>query len=165
MNTGSKCHLWSIRSSFYVLFTFLLLLPAQLGYILKAYIFIIIPASLGFKFSTHPEADLILLLNAQAKGTSMFVVFSLLKPVQFNPGNCPLLAVDGIAYGYQQLVGAAPGAWFQGVIKQGQSLQLQLLGLTHLFHHAFLTTPWEELPITNAERIIYHRQHNRMHSV
>lgn len=94
----------------------------------------------------------------------MFVAFSLLKPIQFHPGNCPLLALDGIAYGYQQLVGAAPGAQFQGVIKQGQSLQLQLLGLTHLLHHAFLTTPWEELPITNAERIIYHRQHNRMHS-
>lgn len=84
----------------------------------------------------------------------MFVVSSSLKPIQFNPGNRPLLAVDGIADGYQQLIGAAPGAWFQGVIKQWQCLQLQLLSLTH-FHHAFLTTPWEELPNSKVERIIY----------
>lgn len=31
VSTGSKCHLLSMKSSFYVLFTFLLLLPAQLG--------------------------------------------------------------------------------------------------------------------------------------
>lgn len=85
----------------------------------------------------------------------MFVVSSSLKPIQFNPGNRPLLAVDGIADGYQQLIGAAPGAWFQGVIKQWQCLQLQLLSLTHLFHHAFLATPWEELPNWKVERIIY----------
>lgn len=100
VDTGSNCHLWSNERSFYIIFHFSFLLPAQLGSVLDAYIFKIIPASLGFRFSTHPEVDLIMSLITQAKGSSVFVVLSLLKPVQFNPGNCPLLAVDGIAYGY-----------------------------------------------------------------
>lgn len=76
--------------------------------------------------------------------------FALLKPIQFHPCYCPLLAVDCLAYGCQQLVRAAPGAGFQGVVEQGQSLQLQLLGLAHLLHDVFLTAPREELPVSSV---------------
>lgn len=88
MNTGSKCHLWSIKSSFYVLFHFSFLLPAQLGYVLDAYIFKISPASLGFRFSTHPEVDLIMSLITQAKG-SYHVCFFFIEAYPVQPRQLP----------------------------------------------------------------------------
>lgn len=57
--------------------------------------------------------------------------------------------MDCLAYGRQQLVRAAPGAGFQGVVEQGQSLQLQLLSVAHLLHDVFLTAPREELPVSS----------------
>lgn len=74
----------------------------------------------------------------------------LLQPIQFEPCQCPLLAVDGIAYGCQQLIGTAPRAGLQRVVEQGQRLQLQLLGLAHLLHRALLPTPREKLPVSSV---------------
>lgn len=80
----------------------------------------------------------------------LLYLYPLLKPVQFNPCNGPLLAVDGIAYACQQLLSAAPGAGLQSVVEEGKCLQLQLLGLAHLFHYAVFSTPWKKLPIISV---------------
>lgn len=81
-------------------------------------------------------------------GSQTLPLFSaLLKPIQFHPRYCPLLAVDCLAYGCQKVVGAAPGAGFQGVVEQGQRLKLQLLRLAHLLHGVVLAAPREELPV------------------
>lgn len=82
-----------------------------------------------------------------------FSISALLKPIQFDPYYCHLLAMDCIAYGCQQLISAAPGARFQGVVEQRQGLQLQLLGLAHFFHDAVRTTPRKKLPISSVERV------------
>lgn len=78
-------------------------------------------------------------------------IFSL-QPIQFNPRYCPLLAMDNIAYGCQQLVSAAPGAGLQGVEEQRQGLQLQLLSLTLILHDIVLPTVWKELPNLRGEK-------------
>lgn len=84
------------------------------------------------------------------EGTYTLCISLLLKPIQFHPCYCPLLTVDGIAYGCQQLFSAAPGAGLQGVVEEGQRLQLQLLGLAHLLHYAVLSTAWKKLPISSV---------------
>lgn len=59
--------------------------------------------------------------------------------------------MDDIAYGEKQILGAAPGAGFQSVVEQGQGLQLLLVRLTHLLHHAILPSPGQQLPVNGAK--------------
>lgn len=62
----------------------------------------------------------------------------LLYPVHFEPDECALLDMDGVAHSLDQVISAAPVTRLQGAEHQRQSLQLQLLH-PHNLHHITLS--------------------------